>query len=273
MKNIVIGFGSHDSSLHTLEWAARLAKRTGAHLYVLNVFHRTYAEMSPETHDELLAKRRDRIDEIVNRVDHGDTEIVVIEGEATDELIRFAHAKDADLIVVGRTDSMAPWGFGEHGTAEALLRHSDVPFVVVNPASPLPALDGHLAIVVGLDGSQANADSIKTIASIVADSEAVGVPVLSINTGASTTRDHYGSHLIGEDEARAVAERLPGDQPLRMINESPVAGLIDAADDVDAFCIAIGTRGHRGLFDLVAGQVSRHLIHTSDRAVLVSPHN
>lgn len=273
MDTIVVGFGNHESSTHTLEWATRLAKRAGAQLIILNVFHRTYMEMAPDQLDELIGERRSTIAGVAERVGHDDVQVEVVEGEAIEELIRFAHSRHADLVVVGHADSMAPGGFGEHGASEALLRSSDVPFIVVKPESPLPDPEAEMTIVVGLDGSSANADSVRPIAGLATDIGATTVPVLSVNTGASTSRDHYGSHLIGEAEARAVAETLPGGKPFRTINESPVDGLIDAAEEDDAICIAIGTRGHRSLSDLFAGQLSRHLIHHSRRAVLVSPHD
>ena len=272
MKRIVVGFGVHRSSEHTLRWAALLARRASAELVALNVFHPAYVEMAPSTHQELLAARRALIEDIVGRTGLDGVEIAVVQGEAVDELIRYGDKVDADLLVVGHHDSMAPGGFGQHGPAEGLLRSSSIPFVVVDERSPLPDVDGDLVLVVGVDGSEANAESVDTIARIATDLRAKAVPVLSVNTGESTTRDHYGSHLLHEDDAAAIAALLPGDAQLRTINESPVQGLIDEADEVDALLIAIGTRGHWKLGDLFAGQITRHVIEHAHRAVLVAPH-
>jgi nucleotide-binding universal stress UspA family protein len=272
MNHIVIGFGSHESNTHTLEWAARFASRADARLTVLNVFHRAYIEMSPTTHDRLLEERRELIVSTVSRAGHGDLEIAVAEGEPVEELLRFSTNAGADLIVVGHTETMAPGGFGQHGAAEELLNHSQIPFVVVGEKAPLPAIGGPLTMVVGVDGSTANADSVASIADIATDVGARVVPVLSVNTGASTTRANYGSHLLHQDEAEAIAARLPGDEELWLLNEAPVQGLIEAADEVDACCIAIGTRGHRSLSDLLAGQLSRRVIEHAERAVLIAPH-
>jgi nucleotide-binding universal stress UspA family protein len=145
--------------------------------------------------------------------------------------------------------------------------------VVVGDATTLPPADGQLTIIVGVDGSGANADSVNTIARIAGELGARTVPVLSVNTGASTSRDKYGAHLLHEDEAAAIAARLPNSEPLETINAGPVDGLIDAATEWNADLIAIGTRGHRTLTDLFAGQVTRHLIDHSPRPVLVSPHH
>ncbi|MGB5756860.1 MAG: universal stress protein, partial [Acidimicrobiales bacterium] len=210
--------------------------------------------------------------DIVDRAGLDGVEIAVVQGEAVDELIRFGDKVDADLLVVGHHDTMAPGGFGQHGPAEGLLRSSRMPFVVVDERSPLPDPDRDPVLVVGVDGSKANAESVEAIARIASDLRATCVPVLSVNTGASTTRDRYGSHLLHEDDAAAITALLPGDAELRTINESPVQGLIDEADDVGALLIAIGTKGHWTLGDLFAGQITRHVIEHAHRAVLVAPH-
>jgi nucleotide-binding universal stress UspA family protein len=204
---------------------------------------------------------------------HDDFEIVVANGEALDELVRLSEARSADLIVVGRHGSMAPGGFGEAGAADHLLRKSRIPFVVVGDNARLPNVTGPLTIVVGVDGTSSNADSVNSIARLAGELGARTIPVLSVNTGVSTTRDHYGSHLLHEDEAAAIAKRLPNSEPVEIINESPVTGLIDAASDWNADLIAIGTRGHRTITDLFAGQISRHLIDQAPTPVLVAPHH
>ncbi len=273
MNEIIVGFETHDHSNRALEWAAALAKQTRAKVVVFNVFHPTYSEMSHDVHTELVAERRAQIAKIMAESGHDDFEVVVKSGEAISELLRFSESTSADLIVVGRHGSMGPGGFGEAGTADQLLRTSKIPFIVVTDTTPLPNSTGPLVIIVGVDGTSANADSVNSIAHLASDLGARTIPVLSVNTGSSTTRNNYGAHLLHEDEAAAIAKRLPNSEPIETINESPVTGLQYAATKWNADIIAVGTRGHRTLTDLFSGQVARHIIDHATTAVLIAPHH
>ncbi len=273
MKEIIVGYGTHDNSDRPLEWAAALAKQARAKVAVVNVFHPHFSEMSHDLHEELVNARRTQISRVMDESGHADFEVVVETGEALAELLRFSEGRNADLIVVGRHGSMGPGGFGEGGAADLLLRKSRTPFVVVGDDAPLPNPSGQLVFIVGVDGSSANADSVNSIARIAGDLGARTIPVLSVNTEASTTRNHYGSHFLHENEATAIADRLPNSDPFEVMNDSPVEGLIEAAREHNADLIAIGTRGHRTFVDLVAGQIARHLIDHAPTAVMVAPHH
>lgn len=273
MKTIVAASGPHPDSDRAVEWAAHVAQRTAARLIAVMVYHPAYSTLSPTAHDETVTSRRDHLRDLLAKTDLTDIEIEVTEGEAVEQLLGFSQRNSADLIVIGRHGSMAPGGFGERGAADGLLRTSRTPFAVIGTDTPIPAPDDELTFVVGVDGSDANADSVAGIANIAADLRARAVPVLAVNTGASTTRDHYGSHLIHEAEAKSIAARLPGDESLRIINESPVQGLLDEVEELDADVIAIGTRGHWSLVDLFAGHITRHVIDHASCAVLVAPHH
>lgn len=274
MKEIVVAFGTHRHSTRALEWATMLAKRAGVRVVVLNVFHPEYIEMTHADHLARIVNRKDHINDVMASLGHDDFEILVKEGEPVAELASYAFQRKSDLIVVGYHGTSAPGGFGEHGATDALLRTSRTPFMVVKDDAQLPADDGaRLTIVVGVDGKEANADSVDAIGHLAEALGAQTVPVFAVSTGVSTTRNHYGSQLIHEDDAKAIADRLPNATQMRLINESPIEGLIDAANDADAALIAIGTRGHLDLSDLFAGQLGRHLIAESDRPVLIAPHH
>ena len=119
MTKILVGFGTHDHSNRALEWAAMLAARTGAAITVLNVFHPTYAEMSPDVHAELVAERRQQISRIMQESGHDDFEIEVRSGEALNELVRSVGHRpliSSSLVVTNR------WGRAD-SVRVALLRY------------------------------------------------------------------------------------------------------------------------------------------------------
>ncbi|MFV0259767.1 MAG: universal stress protein [Acidimicrobiales bacterium] len=273
VKQIIVGYGAHPHSALALGWAAALAKRVNAHVTVASVYAPGYAEMSTDDYQRHLAQREQEVTDILQRVGHADVDAVTFDGEGASDLLNYAEEHGADLIVVGHHDAHGPGGFGENGASETLLRHSSIPFVAVGHDGTyrLPS-DDPVTIVVGIDGSLANEAAVDWIAGLAAELGAATVPVLSVNTGASTSRGHHGTHLLDEKAAAEVAARLPGRPSLENINEAPVTGLLDAAKEHDAAMIAIGTRGHFSLDDLFSGQITRHVIHRSDRPVLVVPH-
>lgn len=276
MKQIVVGFGTHEHSTNALEWAAALAKRTGSHVAVLNVYHPTFAEHSPDLYHQMQQEQQEHIHKIMANCGHGEFQVVVRDGEPAHALERYATQSKADLIVVGHHGSSGPGGFGEHGPAEHLLQTSEIPFVVVHPDSAIPGPDHRYTIVVGVDGSEANVDSVAAIAALATDLDAKTVPVMSVNTGASTSRaqyNDYGARLVHQDDAERIAASLPNHTAVETPNRNPVDGLLLIADEVKADLIALGTRGHVGFNDLFAGQISRHLIAKSHRPVLIAPHH
>jgi nucleotide-binding universal stress UspA family protein len=267
MRAIVVGYGIHESSVRALGWAAALVQRTGAKLVVASVLRPSHHAAEPDEHDE----RRRSIQVLLDRVGQPDAEVVLTTGDVGEGLQRTCRDQRAELIVVGHRDSVLPWGLGEHGAAEHLLRHGSNPFVVVSDEAPLPRSEGRLVVTVGIDGSPANTEAVETIAAIVADLDARAHPVYAADTGASTSADAPGAILLHQQAVEELAARLPGGPALEIVNDEPVAGLRRAAGNADADLIAVGTHGHSTLADRLTGQLAHHLIHHADRAVLVVP--
>jgi nucleotide-binding universal stress UspA family protein len=238
-------------------------------LTVVSVVHPTFSEVSHELFGQMAAEREAHI-----RLAAGDdAELVLREGEAAPELIRFASGAHPDLLVVGRHDSMALGGFGDEGLFESLLRHYPLPFAIVPDRAPLPPPAEPMTIVVGVDGSDANAESVRLIGELSKSIGARTIPVFAVLTMASTTRNHYGSRLVHQSEAEDIASQLPDAEPLQTPNEDPVRGVLDVVGWEKADLIAVGTRGHRSFGDLFSGQYVRHLVDHAPVAVLVAPHH
>lgn len=273
IDTIVVGYGAHPHSDQALAWAASLAAVTTEppRVVVVNALHPTVAEYSPEAADEFAALRRETLTGRVEQLGLTDVEILVRDGDAVDVLEQVAVERDADLIVVGHRDSGALGGFGAFGAAEALLRRGTVPFLVVGDHTPAGFAGGSPRFLVGIDGTETNEAAVATVAELAADLGASTVPVFAVYTGASTAR-RDGVPVVGEAEAASIAALLGSDEPLDVINEQPLAGLLDSAKEHAADIIAVGTRGHRSLFDLVASQFARRLLEHADRPVLVVPH-
>jgi nucleotide-binding universal stress UspA family protein len=80
-----------------------------------------------------------------------------------------------------------------------------------------------------------------------------------------------------DDFASAIAEELRAGGvnatvEIREVNYHEVArGIVQAADDLDAGLIVVGSRGRSDVGSLTLGSVSHKLLHSSQRPILVVP--
>ncbi len=110
VAKIVAGIDGSPSSRHALRWALEEARRTGATVEAVHVWHYpalAYSGMMTAPmvgHDELEADARSVLDHEVDAVladatDPPAVNRVVVEGSAAEQLVE--QAKDAELLVVG----------------------------------------------------------------------------------------------------------------------------------------------------------------------------
>jgi nucleotide-binding universal stress UspA family protein len=76
-----------------------------------------------------------------------------------------------------------------------------------------------------------------------------------------------GERVVGEAVAAATAAGVVVSSDVRM--QDPAAGLIAAADEVDASMIVVGSHGERPLKSVLVGSTPTRLLHLSRRPVLV----
>jgi nucleotide-binding universal stress UspA family protein len=76
-----------------------------------------------------------------------------------------------------------------------------------------------------------------------------------------------GEAVVGEAVAEAAAQGVIVSSDVRM--QDPAAGLIAAADEVDASMIVVGSYGERALKSALVGSTPTRLLHLSARPVLV----
>jgi nucleotide-binding universal stress UspA family protein len=76
-----------------------------------------------------------------------------------------------------------------------------------------------------------------------------------------------GERVVGEAVGAATAAGVVVSSDVRM--QDPAAGLIAAADEVDASMIVVGSHGERPLKSVLVGSTPTRLLHLSRRPVLV----
>lgn len=126
-RSIVVPLDGSSRSAAVLPAVADLARAAGAKISFVTVVSPTGREELPvETAAHTLFSRQKALQEGGLNV-----EIAVLFGDPVDEILRFAGARNADLLAVathGRS-GLARWRYGS--VTEALLRKSEVPLLVV----------------------------------------------------------------------------------------------------------------------------------------------
>jgi len=133
---------------------------------------------------------------------------------------------------------------------------------------------GQQRIVVGVDGSEANATALRR-AALEATAHGARLEVVHAWSFLDQPGPEFDPHY-GEEAARArvvgfVDSTLGSDRAfetdVRIINDHPAAALVGAS--AGALMVVVGARGLGGFKGLVLGSVSQYVVHHASCPVLV----
>ena len=206
-------------------------------------------------------------------------------GPVVDALAGYAHRNDVDLIVMrshARGGIKRVW-FGS--VADALIRASGIPVLVVRPPSVATALENgmHLKrILVPLDGSVL-AESALDPAVRLAKIEHASITLLRVVTAWKQAEPGALQSAIGPASATEVSEAQryldsilawPDTGSLRVtrrvvISSDPAATILQISRDIEADLISIATRGRGALKRATAGSVSDEVMRESEISTMV----
>jgi nucleotide-binding universal stress UspA family protein len=86
-----------------------------------------------------------------------------------------------------------------------------------------------------------------------------------------TASENSAKQLAQEGVELAMATGLRAEAHTRRRDSTTWEAILDAADELGANAILLGTRGLSGLRSLMAGSVSGSVLHHSDRPVIIVP--
>ena len=153
--------------------------------------------------------------------------------------------------------------------------------VVVVPADAVVAPPRHL--VVGVDGGEPSVRAVELALSIAKDAKGarvtcvlgwnlggVGGAVVTEPSSEPWTAVERRLAVFGHRKVRPVAVRYPGIR-VNIVTRygSPARAVVDAAVDVDADLVVVGSRGLGGLRGRVLGSVSRQVVERAQHVVIV----
>jgi len=182
--------------------------------------------------------------------------------DPADAILRETQERDYDTIIMGRS------GEEEHkgrlgSVAEKVSRHSQIPVLIVGEKRKISR------ILVPVDGSE-NAEKVVEYGAYLAGAVDATLTLLHIQeTGIFRLRPELtkevGTRILSMASERArgvrVDQKLESGDPAEMIIQTTTKGDYDL--------IVMGGKGHNAAERFLLGSVSDHVIHYTDRSVLL----
>lgn len=200
------------------------------------------------------------------------------EGRVGEEIAESAWEFNADLIVVGSHRRGDLYTFFRGSVGHALAAQVSTPIMVVGTGTARPA--GARRILVGVDGELlASREAVAAVVTLAAPNTEVTVVHVDVPFGGMgayapysevAPNDPAGRRLLDDELAvlSATGVRAHGRQIYSV--DRVGKALVEAADELDADLIVLGSRRHRGVQALLLGSVAHDVIARTQRTVLLA---
>jgi nucleotide-binding universal stress UspA family protein len=275
--------GSEDAARAT-EAATDLARKSGAELHVVHVWHDVRGFAHDFVKRELRRQGQEILDEQVQRVRAAGGEVAkahLRRGRTSNEVIALSEEIGAGLLVVGSRGL---------GTVQRILMGSQSEEIVHRAQVPVLVLRGGeeawppARIVIGEDFSDDARKAGDLAAGIGRLYGASGLlmyshpdlPEIPPGEARSTVSDLMDIRERDEnmlDRRATELEEILGSSPEVKVSEGyPANVLLDASQEVQPSLVAVGSRGLAGMMRTRLGSVSTKVVTAARGPVLVYPH-
>jgi nucleotide-binding universal stress UspA family protein len=275
--------GSKDA-VRAAEAASDLAKRCGAELHVVHVWHDVRGFAHDFVKRELRRQGQEILDEQVKRIKASGGEVTkayLRRGRTSNEVITLSKEIDADLLVVGSRGLGTVRRILMGSQSEEIVHHAQVPVLVLTGAEDFwpPG-----RIVVGEDFSDDARKAGELAAAIGKLYGAEGLLVYShpdlpeVPPGEARSAVQNLTEMRERDksmleERASELEEILGRRPeIRISGGYPANVLLEASQEVQPSLVAVGSRGLAGLIRTRLGSVSTKVVTAARAPVLVYPH-
>jgi nucleotide-binding universal stress UspA family protein len=275
--------GSKDA-VRAAEAASDLAKRCGAELHVVHVWHDVRGFAHDFVKRELRRQGQEILDEQVTRIRASGGEVTkayLRRGRTSNEVIALSKEIDADLLVVGSRGLGTVRRILMGSQSEEIVHHAQVPVLVLTGAEDFwsPA-----RIIIGEDFSDDARKAGELAAAIGKLYGAEGLLVYShpdlpeVPPGEARSAVQNLTEMRERDksmleERASELEEILGRRPeIRISGGYPANVLLEASQEVQPSLVAVGSRGLAGLIRTRLGSVSTKVVTAARGPVLVYPH-
>ena len=280
MKLILAATDFSERSDCAVRRAGLLAREQGAHLLLLHVVDddRTERLVAEEmaTAQELLEKTAETVLSGVQ------CEPKVVLGDPFEGIAKAARQSAADLIVMGAHRKQILRDIFTGTSVERVMRLRIAPVLMVNAEPSRPYTRGLVAT--DLSEQSGHAFQVARRLGILPRTQVVVVHAFDVFARgklsyAGVSAEQIASHAkqmaadAREELAEFVAALSVDPQPPALrVKEGRAAGVIvEAANEVGADIVVLGTHGRTGIAKLLLGSVTEEIVSRSERDVLVVP--
>lgn len=188
----------------------------------------------------------------------------ILEGRPGHALAAHVKAQQVALVLLGRREGASTL---MSGTADQLMRESDVPVMVVPEGAAIPSSLDEASWCVGIDFSLPSLRAARAVRRLV--DRLHGREIMVHVTGALASDDE-----VRRDEAVLAVlsrEELPkgGSERIVALGNDAAETLCDVARTQQADFIVVGTHGRHGVSRMLLGGTAERCLSASDRPVLV----
>jgi nucleotide-binding universal stress UspA family protein len=286
---VVAGIDGGIADGAVVDWAADEADRAAVPLRLVSVIdsgvqmtpYEVLASGSPSLEDRLRAQLRPVLDDAAARARarHAVLDVAVCAplDNVAAALVRFS--KTAELLVVGGPEQGRLHRALLGSVAMTVVAHARCPVVVV-PAGTI--VTAPQRIVVGVDGSDTGGRAVEFALRTAQTCGATVTCVLAwnveVDNGVVVTEPSSEHWSAVQDRYQELGHRVVGPlargHPLVEVHVlvrhgPPAKALLQAASEVKADQLVVGSRGRGGFKGLLLGSVSRSVVEHADRPVAV----
>ena len=283
-ERILLPTDGSEDAIRATEAASDLARRSGAELHVVHVWHDVRGFAHDFVKRELRRQGQEILDEQVERIKASGGEVAkayLRSGRTSNEVIALCKEIDAGLLVVGSRGLGTVRRILMGSQSEEIVHHAQVPVLVLTGAQDFwpPA-----RLVIGEDFSDDARKAGELDAGIGKLYEAEGLLVYSHpdlpEVPPGETRSKV-QNLVDmrerdqgmlEERADALEEMLGGRPETRISGGYPANVLLEASQEMQPSLVAVGSRGLAGLIRTRLGSVSTKVVTAARGPVLVYPH-
>jgi nucleotide-binding universal stress UspA family protein len=283
-ERILLPTDGSEDAIRATEAASDLARRCGAELHVVHVWHDVRGFAHDFVKRELRRQGQEILDEQVERIRASGGEVTkayLRKGRTSNEVIALSKEIDAELLVVGSRGLGTVRRILMGSQSEEIVHHAQVPVLVLTGAEEFwpPA-----RIVIGEDFSDDARKAGELAASIGKLYGAEGLLVYShpdlpeVPPGEARSAVQNLTEMRERDksmleERASELEEILGRRPeIRISGGYPANVLLEASQEVQPSLVAVGSRGLAGLIRTRLGSVSTKVVTAARGPVLVYPH-
>jgi len=283
-ERILLPTDGSEDAIRATEAASDLARRCGAELHVVHVWHDVRGFAHDFVKRELKRQGQEILDDQVEKIRASGGEVTkayLRRGRTSNEVISLCKEIDAGLLVVGSRGMGTVRRILMGSQSEEIVHHAQVPVLVLTGAENFwpPA-----RIVIGEDFSDDARKAGKLAAGIGKLYDAKGLLIYShpdlpeVPPGEARSAVKHLTEMRERDksmlEDRAGdLEKILGTRPeIQISGGYPANVLLEASQEVQPSLVAVGSRGVAGLIRTRLGSVSTKVVTAARGPVLVYPH-